>query len=706
MDPVTLLDSLESHASLSPKRGIEILDSGCNHVFSKRPLDDAIRLLYRPDAGVESSIETRFILKRARKDASKRFRDTLPFDREGVSAACPSANFCVAPRVGELLFLEDALDMLRTCIIKMPGFDKKEQLDALSLESDGVVSYFSQVVDIFLEYLDEQCVADLHIEGVPDMGECSEDESTVSLPDDTDRDSVGVILHCLILWCNWVFEMRSIAETALSLVHSSLDRCESQHVLDTAVRLKEANRNMVFYSSMCRTMSAALSERDSCMSHLVWDLVCEIQLLTQVERQADASAASPWQLISEQLSCGTIESNEIPSVVSDDPFHKNVQLLRNEMRVRINFKGECDALSRECDHYLQEQSSLNGRRLALVGRLEQLSKQLQELVTAHRIDTHIDSVKLPESKKLSPLLYHFLVRMQLLSLCRPSREILFKVMKYRDSDYCLHMSLLTPRDLLMPNSETASKAFPLQFIVSLDANGRLCVKEPLYPFSIPFLSRITSNSDVNSDKSEISNTSTSDDGSKDVDSCDTCGLGEFSLEDNDIPSAFCDRLEWWYRVAHQHIWNYHIVDGYRYNRLDVDFLLPCELTRGHVSRYEYKCGAWLLANECASIVMRLEFDESLKARCTFSDFDRKGRLQLDCDSPLIGRVSSKRECLNSENVCEVTLEYRILYIYVQFLESLYDEISHHFGSVSLIVNLALLMESYALIFDWLSSVDN
>ncbi|GIX65402.1 HR1 rho-binding repeat containing protein [Babesia caballi] len=671
MDPVEAIERLESQPLVRRDSNVSTLDSACGGLYCKRPLEVAVRHLFRPPIEESTAEKGDRCAKRAHKEPRSSGRSTFRLDWEAVTRICPSATFDLQTDEENLGHIEDSLELLRSCLAEMPGFNQRD-VETPNSEDADAESQFNQLFESFLTYANSSAVPEVRLEGETE-GESKGSTTEVGTVHGDDREVLECLLRCLLLWCNWVFQMNAYARRALQIVQSPVDRSVAPEVLALALGVREANRNMAVYSTLCVQLSVSLRSLDEAINHTVTDLLCKVQYIRQILATSKAVDATAWPRLAAQLSAASSDVNEIPLDSAAHESRHNINRVRNEMRARMNGKGRYNALARECDLFTQELAALNSRKQGLATRYEKSVKLLQELVNAYRTDTYVESVKVPDAKKLSPLLYHFLARSQLSLMATPNRDVSYKVVREREREYALQMSLAAPRDMLMPSSDAAAGTFPLVFCVSVDSRGALRVREPRYPFAAsaasPFTqSKVHGQSRSDSGKRRVAGSSANDStptgtptssaGSSD---CASSGMGleAFTLNDHVLPAAFHHRLRWWYEAAHQHIWNCALADSYRNGKMEVQLMLPHDLRRTHVSRYTWRTADWALANDGASIKMRLEFDEEQQPRCSFSDFEPREPLRIERVAASIEEVVKDVGTLAREDVCEVGAMYDI-----------------------------------------------
>ncbi|GFE55617.1 sugar-binding of ABC transporter system related protein, putative [Babesia ovis] len=659
--------------------------SVCGHVFSREHLDDGIQRLLAP--GEFSTTTDAYRPKRQRDEQIGCFRGVLPFDRDEVITAYPSIVAPIVPRNGDLEFVNESLELLKGSMCKIPGFQLNNGLENVDLSDDGPEGYFTKLVDNFFDYLDHLDIPDIGV-GSENLCQSNRQEKTkINTSNDHDRSLFRVLLQCHVLWYNWVLQLKATAETALGLIESTLTRSDAKKVLKTALGLKEANRNMVFYSTLCVQLRSLLRKRESTLNKVIWELLSRMHFLGHIGACQEDDDTAPWLRMAEQLSQ---ELNDPPVYDDAEQFKQNLKRIRREMQSRIRAKGQCDAVSKECDYAAQEQTALNGRKMTLATKLEQTSKVVQDLVSAHRTDIQVDTLKIADAKKLPALVHHFAGRLQLHGLKNPNREIGLKVVKDREREYSLVVALSVPRDMLMPNPDIASRIFPLNFRVTLCEKGGLKVKQPNCPFNILPMGDIAKREA--GDNGDVSSVSASEESSPEADiNHTTLGLHNFNLNDRFLPQVFCDRLDWWYNLSNNYMWNTYCIENYRRNRLDVKQFLPSELRKDRCSKYEYKTPILLLSNDSASIKLRLQIDSNQRPSCRFNDFEWTTKLALKEMTPLMERVANKnKQAIDKAEVCEL-------------LETVDEDIWSHFGADYQNIQVAVLLESYAFIFDWISS---
>eukprot|EP00371_Babesia_bovis_P000830 XP_001609477.1 hypothetical protein [Babesia bovis T2Bo] len=633
MDPIEVLSTL-SHLE-GPKTNIctDQSISACAHVFSRHSLDGNVRTLLSPTTG-DASADTPDIAYRSDhgpKDPVISSDVYMPFDSSALVSAYPSINVPIQPSNVPLRFLSESFRLLSVSLSRLPGFKLDGNLSSFDPMVIDASSYFTQLVDSFFGYLDQMVVPKLCTDNDDPGSQEVIQNCAKDYPNGYDRNLYRWLLQCHVLWYNWVLQMRYHTNVAMGFAKSVPGESDSQRVLTTALGLKESNRNMVLYSRLCVQLRELLHNSELSLNRVIWELLSRMHILGHVggdQRDGSKSWSRISDLLSDDLRAEHVTGND------EELFRHNLKRMRYEMDARIKNKGQCDALAKECDYLAQEHSALTGRKLTLASKLEQITKVLKELISSYKTEIQVDILKIPDAKKLAPLLYHLGSRIQLYSLSNPNREIFIKVIK--DREYSLRMSLSAPRDTVIPNNDAASKCFPLNFRIYLDDTGHLRVNKPNYSFNIMPIGTCTVTPGQSTESIP-----------------DNMGLDEFSTGDYELPIAFRQSIDYWYDTAIYYIWNNYLIECYRRNRLEITSLLPPELSLARASCYEYKDSILLLSNSCASVKVRLQIDADQRPSCSFDSFECHGRLSINRHVPLIDKVSPKFNPVTHDNVCKV-----------------------------------------------------
>ncbi|GBE60043.1 HR1 rho-binding repeat containing protein, putative [Babesia ovata] len=658
MEPVKVLEKIESHSIDCPSNETAATDVSYGKIFSRAPLEEFLKRLFNPPLKDCEEVADPERKKRPREESTP-VKGRIKFDKAAISRICPNAEFPFPSSGGDLLFIDESLEMLRSCLDDLPGFKLIKGPEAKGSEPGDPDAYFMQLVDSFLACTDAEEIPEVRLEGETDCN-VSDHRHPVNVDANYDRQAIRELLRCLVLWCNWVFQMNAHTKSALSIAQSTLQRSMAPQVIEVALGIKQANRNVAFYSSMCTKITAALRERGSKYDQIIKDTLCKVHHVRfNVGRVHRASSNSSWERLSNKLSKYTTDENEIPMDDMSDEYRRNINLVRNEMRLRMKKKGICDSLSKTCDMLSQELASINSKRQSLLTRMEQAMRQLRDLTTSYRAEAYVESLKLTDSKKLPTLLHNFLSRMQLRAIGTPNRDVVFKVFKEGDRDYGLHMTFAAPRDVLMPSADAASIVFPLLFLATLDERGLVRIREPRFPFPGSAVCDTTPRADCTPRRMECvsihseSSMSTGSDSPKETIIGEGMVLDTFTAMDKELPQHFIERMEWWYEIARQHVWNCYLADVYRRGRSTPINLLPQELRKHHSSQYTCRSSGWVLGNKCASIRMRLEFTEELEPRCTFSEFEHDEPLYIEGTPPMVDIVRDSFTDVKEDKINEV-----------------------------------------------------
>ncbi|CDR94807.1 hypothetical protein, conserved [Babesia bigemina] len=657
MEPVKVLEKIETHPVDCPATDAAATDDSCGLIFAGASPEESVKKLFNPPLkdGEEDAEPGR--TKRPREESTP-VKGRIKFDRASISRVCPNVEFPFSPSESDLLFIDESLELLRSCFDDLPGFKLIREIEATGSEYGDPEERFMLLVDSFFAYMDSEETPEVRLEGETD---CTSSEQTPSVDVDVnyDRQAFRELLRCLVLWCNWVFQMHEHTKDALSIAQSTLQHNTASKIVDTALGLKQANRNMAFYSNMCSRLTAVLRERGAKYDQIIKDTLCKVHHVRFNVGRVQQSSNASWERLSAVLSKQTTAENEIPMDDAGDDYRRNINLVRNEMRLRMKKKGSCDSLTKACDMLTQELASINSKRQSLVTRMEQAMRQVRELTTSYRADAYVESLKLTDSKKLPTLLHNFLSRMQLRAIATPNRDVVFKVFREGDREYGLHMTFAAPRDVLMPSADAASIVFPLMFLATVDERGLIRIREPRFPFPGSAVCDSTPRADTTPRRMECvsihseSSMSTGSDSPKETINVDGMVLDTFTALDKELPQHFCERLDWWYDIARQHVWNCYLADGYRRGKCSSISMLPQELRRSHSSQYTSRSSGWILSNKCASVRMRLEFTEELEPRCTFSEFEHYEPLYLESTSPIVDLVRDRFTDANEDKIAEV-----------------------------------------------------
>ncbi|KAK1936074.1 hypothetical protein X943_001287 [Babesia divergens] len=652
MDALRTLDILERKPPATAVPNTDAIEEAYTRIFTNASLEEAVKRLYSPSKGCSTVESPNRRAKKPHKEKPCDFSGVFRFDQKEVARLCKSTDLQLTPSDGELLFLGESLQLLRTSISEILGLPLKDGLEKSLSDTKDPEAYFDCLVSRFLEHLDNESVVDVRLPDETDSTGPIDCNAAPGLPNE--HDVIRAQLRCITLWCNWAQQLSAHTETALRLVRTPVRDIDLDMLIETAMGIKESNRNMVFYSSVCTQLAEALKTKDGALDMILSTLMCKIHYIRHMQGSTQSADSDSWKRLSAQLSAIVVNQNEIPYDDSATEHMANMNSVRNEMRLRMDRKGYCDALSRECDMYTHEYNTLNTRYQAIASRVDQIMKQLHDLGGSFRWDSQVDALKIVDARKLCPLLQHFLVRLNLRMLQYPNREVLYKVV--REREYVLQVSLLAPRDMLMPSVDAVMPTFPLVFVFYVDESDTISVREP--SLSISTLACFSMGKE--SPRASIHDSSprtwplTYD---------PDWGLDDFMLTTSEMPPIFCDRLRSWYDAAHLHVWNCYYIDCYRRGKLETLHLFPQQLRKKHLSQYTIADNNWILSNQCASITFTLEFNEKLEPRCKFSNFEQKDVLTVENSIDLIDRLSKDVKTINKNNVAKVSAIYNIIHMF-------------------------------------------
>ncbi|KAK1443242.1 hypothetical protein BgAZ_201180 [Babesia gibsoni] len=652
MEPVVTLK--RKGPSASGKSNEECVAAGveCSILFSRTPFTDSVKQLYKPVPPERQCEGKNRPSKKAKKPNDASLKKVFPFEKQKVDALCNTADLLITPHDGELNYVGHSLEILRECIADMPGLSDKSLWNTSS--HTDAESLFDYLCGIFFDYLEDEIVCTVQLDDEIDHSDMSHTDRNIDVNMSDHRDIVRQLLRCIVLWLNWTLQLSSHAHNAFELARGSLGKDDMNLVLDTAIGIKESNRNMAFYSSVFQKLSELVKRKNIELDNKISDLLCKTEFIKNMIFGGSPEEATPWKKLSAQLSSISVDQNEIPYEESHNDYIANINKVRNEMRLRMDRKGYCDALSRECEIYNQELNGLNSRWQSVTSRFEQVVRQLNDLTAPMKAETLVEAFKVADAKRMHPLLQHFFVRLQIRMMHTPNREVHYKVV--RERDYVLQVSLLAPRDMLLPSADVTVTCFPLHVVFYVGDGDTLYVREPT----------ISTHSGSNFVHSvESSNTTPKSSGtprSLPVSPDKNWGLEDFTMDSDDIPPPFFERLRFWYDMAYMNVWNCYTIDSYKRGKKDIVTLLPKSLQRKCASQYSFSDNRWTLSNSCASMKMKLELNESLEPQCRFYDFEQKGVLQQEPDKALVDTFFKDPNGIDKNNVEEVSIIYNIIHV--------------------------------------------
>ncbi|KAF5153494.1 hypothetical protein TpMuguga_01g01065 [Theileria parva strain Muguga] len=601
-------------------------------------------------------VSEKFVQKEPKKHKTVNLKTSnLALDLEYVTKVCKDTKFFIKPTEDGLNYVNESLSLFESCLHCLPNFSFKDS------NKEDAESYFNSLFESLLSCIEkENYEVELKEETDEDMS--SLEVKNVTKPEfsnEGDHQLMKQLFISLLLSYNWSLHLYNLTNIAFKISKSNLSDYPNESILKTALGLKEANRNYVFYKNVSQQLWDLLKSKEESVNSFISEFMQKIAFINNIVDTEMAYEPNLWNKLKSEIP----ESEKKPPFPSRNQHEANLNIIRNEMGRRINNRTKCEYLRRELDDVTSQMLNLESKNEEVLTKLDSLRKQLEELTGSFTTD--VDTTKTGDSKKLPPVMASLYTHLNNFSQSNPLRDVNFKVLKEENA---FQMSLSAPRDLLFPSLEATKFSFPL--VYQFEPKGK---EIKVSQVNSPKLSSSKTPMDLAMNKF-MGN--------------EQQGDFDFGLKryHDQLPKDFQENMENLYKLAQEFVWNLYILESYKTNNKSIlSKILPPELQDRKVhSKYTYKeKNLWNLSNEAASVVVQVECKGNFKFK--FSEFKKKGKIEVAESSKLMEHLKEKHS-VKIENFGELSkpiLEY-------------FDK-GYHLN------HLSVLFESYLVLFDILST---
>lgn len=568
---MTELSTVLEYLEASSLENVELKNSKREHdgIYCKDTIDEGLSLLFSPPCAKGDVVENK---KRKRGSFSENNTE-MSLNLDFLARICKDIKLLITPAEGQVKYFKESVKVFRDCLEGLSPFD----VDSVSCD-DGEV-YFDNLVEAFFSFLESESPHEIPIDkgtsDVPNTLNARMNDSE-ELSRDDELELVKQLFLSMVLSYNWSLQLLHYANSTVDIATSNPDKLDKQNILKIALGIKEANRNIVFYTSIFHQLWELFKENDSTINAVISDFMGRLTFLKHIINHEISYDPQAWNRIKSNLHSPKVDPKL--TILNEDTEHgENLGLIRSEMMARINGKVSCDYLRKECDLVSQDLTQMEGKHQEMLEKIDLLKKQFQDISNMLKVEqSHVG--KIMDSKRLPDPLAKLLSHLHIFSTSNPLREITFKVI--RDHDYSFQMVIYAPKDLFFPSFESTKFVFPITFHIYL--TDRIHVTQT----STPSLHQ-----SICLPEKVLEMFKGAQGAENHVDEADTWGLHEF---ENELPNTFHQRMHYYYERASEYVWNLYILETYKSNNRDaLKHLLPQELL-------EYDCKSTYIHKEVST----------------------------------------------------------------------------------------------------------
>lgn len=653
------ISSSENHEFRSSKRYYDGL-------YCKDGVDESLHPLFNPPCTESDDKKS----DKRKKESSINDTHEQSLNLEFLVRVCKGVKFLITPAEGKVNYFKESVMVFRDCL---------ESLSIVNLESiscDNGKTYFDNLIEGFFSFLDSEHPHEIKLTGEndekPNTSASTYEPTELSREDELEL--VKQLFLSMVLCYNWSLQLLSYANSAIEIAASGVYSIENQKVLSVALGVKEANRHIVFYTSVFYQLWEMFKEQNSLVSSVISDFMSRLAFIKQIIHSEMSYEPHAWNRIKSHLHPPNVDPSL--SILNENTEHGEILgVIRNEMMVRINGKVSCDYLRKECDLVSQDLTQMEEKNQQMLEKIDSLKKQLQEISNLFKTEQNIG--KIMDSKKFPDPLARLASHLRIFATSNPMREIMFKVIK--DNDYSFQMAISAPKDMLFPSLESTKCIFPITFHIHF--NDRIYVTQTSRPSihqSVFLPVKVLERFKGVENKDEK------------IDEVETWGLHEF---ENQLPNTFHQRMQYYYERASEFVWNLYILESYKSNGKEtLKRLLPQELLEYDCkSTYTYKEGSlWILQNPAASVEVEVVTSND-NFDFVFQNYSSNGTLGVLENTPLVAYLKAQILELPQD---PVNVRLRLPSINLQVLNGFSSKITDYFGAKYALISLSVLFESF------------